>query len=104
MIEECQEQLTSTRREFQGRIKATYKVQDSICHQKHQLQAQLAFLKQRNALLYFYPVKVKGQRQSLERKKQELELYQDIINRTFGFITERIQENEKKQQLVQELN
>jgi hypothetical protein len=40
----------------------------------------------------------------LERKRQELELYQGIIDRTFEFITERIEENEKKQMLVQELN
>jgi hypothetical protein len=31
-------------------------------------------------------------------------LYQGIIDRTFEFITERIEENEKKQMLVQELN
>ena len=49
-------------------------------------------------------MKVRGQQDSLERKKEELELYQNIIGRTFGFITERIEENEKKQQLVQELN
>lgn len=55
-------------------------------------------------MLYFYPVKVRGQQEALERKKQELELYQDIIDRTFDFIMERIEENEKKQMLVQELN
>ena len=54
--------------------------------------------------MYFYPEKVKNLGESLERKKEELELYQEVIDRTFTFVTERINENENKQQLITELN
>ncbi len=47
--------------------------------------------------MYFYPEKVKIMEQNLERKKEELELYQEVIDRTFKFVTERITENENKQ-------
>jgi SMC interacting uncharacterized protein involved in chromosome segregation len=79
-------------------------IQDQINHQKHQFQAQLSYLKQKNQLMYFYPDKVKTMEQNLERKKEELELYQEVIDRTFKFVTERINENENKQQLISELN
>jgi hypothetical protein len=46
--------------------------------------------------MYFYPEKVKNLGESLERKKEELELYQEVIDRTFTFVTERINENENK--------
>ncbi len=54
--------------------------------------------------MYFYSDKVKTMEQNLERKKEELELYQEVIDRTFKFVTERINENENKQQLISELN
>ena len=34
----------------------------------------------------------------------ELELYQQIINRTYGYMQERISENQQKQNLIEELN
>lgn len=54
--------------------------------------------------MYFYPEKVKTMEQNIERKKEELELYQEVIDRTFKFVTERINQNENKQQLISELN
>lgn len=54
--------------------------------------------------MYFYPDKVKNLEESLDRKKEELELYQEVIDRTFKFVTERIHENENKQHLISELN
>lgn len=54
--------------------------------------------------MYFYPEKVKVLEQDIERKKEELDLYQEVIDRTFKFVTERINENENKQQLISELN
>ena len=35
---------------------------------------------------------------------EELELYQEVIDRCYQFVCERIQENEKKQLLISELN
>ena len=55
-------------------------------------------------MLYFYPVKVNTTQEDLKQKKDELELYQNIINRTFAFIQDRIEENHQKQTLVEELN
>lgn len=52
----------------------------------------------------FYPSKVKQLQEAVERKEEELELYQDIIDRCYGFVDERISENEKKQSLIAELN
>ena len=54
--------------------------------------------------MYFYPEKVQTLEQNIERKKEELELYQEVIDRTFQFVSERISENENKQQLISELN
>jgi len=54
--------------------------------------------------MYFYPIKVQNQKEVLANKKGELQLYEKIIDRTFDFISERINENEKKQVLVKELN
>lgn len=54
--------------------------------------------------MYFYPEKVQILEQNLERKKEELELYQEVIDRTFKFVSERIAENENKQHLISELN
>ena len=54
--------------------------------------------------MYFYPIKVQNQNEVLENKKQELNLYEKIIERTFEFISDRIHENENKQALVKELN
>ena len=33
--------------------------------------------------MYFYPEKVQTLEQNIERKKEELELYQEVIDRTF---------------------
>lgn len=55
--------------------------------------AQLSFIKQKNKLLYFYPQKVKEQEEVLTRKQQELALYQQIIDKTFEFMEQRIEEN-----------
>jgi hypothetical protein len=52
----------------------------------------------------FYPEKVRQLEESLVRKNEELELYQEVIDRCYGFVAERIQENEKKQLLIAELN
>ena len=104
MIAGCQSKITEARQLYAQKIKATHVIQDQINHQKHQFQAQLSYLKQKNQLMYFYPDKVKTMEQNLERKKEELELYQEVIDRTFKFVTERINENENKQQLISELN
>lgn len=64
----------------------------------------LKVLQQKNQLLYFYPVKIKRTQEDLDQKKAELELYQQIINRTFGFIQEKMDENRQKHALVEELN
>jgi GTPase SAR1 family protein len=82
----------------------TEEMQDSICHEKQKIMGQLNFLKQKNALMYFYPIKVQNQTEVLANKHQELKLYEKIIDRTFMFISERIHENENKQSLVKELN
>ena len=79
-------------------------MQDQICHEKQKILAQLNYLKQKNQLMYFYPIKVQNQNEVLENKKQELKLYEKIIERTFEFISDRIHENENKQALVKELN
>lgn len=42
--------------------------------------------------------------EDLDQKKTELELYQQIINRTFGFIMDKMEENRQKHALVEELN
>ena len=42
--------------------------------------------------------------EDLDQKKTELELYQKIINRTFGFIMDKMEENRQKHALVEELN
>ena len=52
----------------------------------------------------FYPAKVRQLTEAVERKEEELELYQDIIDRCYGFVDERISENENKQSLIAELN
>jgi hypothetical protein len=52
----------------------------------------------------FYPHKVSQLQESLSRKNQELQLYQEVIDKCYSFVEERIHENEKKQLLISELN
>ena len=48
--------------------------------------------------------RIENLQESLARKHEELELYQEVIDRCYSFVAERIQENEKKQLLIAELN
>jgi len=104
LIEDCSQRIMEARQHYNHKIIETHEGQDQISHQKSQLQAQLKFLQQKNQLMEFYPQKVKNLQESLARKHEELELYQEVIDRCYSFVAERIQENEKKQLLIAELN
>lgn len=54
--------------------------------------------------MYFYPEKVQMLEQNIERKKEELELYQEVIDLTYKYVSDRISENENKHHLISELN
>lgn len=49
-------------------------------------------------------MKVNIDRQELEQKKKELDLYQHIINKSMVYINDLIEEKQHKQNLVKELN
>ena len=40
--------------------------------------------------MYFFPMKVKEQKERIERKKLELELYRKIINDSLGYMKQKI--------------
>jgi hypothetical protein len=46
----------------------TEDMQDSICYEKQKIMGQLNYLKQKNALMYFYPIKVQNQTEVLANK------------------------------------
>ena len=85
--------MQQMKEKYQQKIKAAREVQDIILHERVQTQGLLKVFQQKNQLLYFYPVKIKRTKEDLDQKKTELELYQQIINRTFGFIQDKMEEN-----------
>ena len=103
-IHEVQQETQMMKTKYQEKIKLARSIQDKILHERVQTQGLLKIFQQKNQLLYFYPVKIRRTKEDLDQKKAELELYQQIINRTFGFIQEKMQENRQKHALVHELN
>ena len=85
---------------YNERIDEARQKQDEIKFERAQITAQLNWYNSQNKMLYFYPVKVIRTQEDLDQKLAECELYQQIINRTFGFIQERIDDNIQKQNLV----
>ena len=53
---------------------------------------------------YFYPVKVNNTKEKLDQGKNELEVYQSIIDNLYTVMTDRIEENHEKHTLVKDLN
>ena len=89
---------------YSQKIEEARQKQDKIRFERAQLNSQLLWYNTQNKMMYFYPVKVNTTKEDLAQKNAELELYQQIINRTFAFIQDRIDENNQKQTLVEELN
>ena len=46
--------------------------------------------------MFFFPVKVLEQKEKIQSKEKELDLYRKIINQTLNFMKQRIQENKQK--------
>ena len=55
-------------------------------------------------MMYFFPIKVQEQKERIERKKLELELYKKIINDSLSYMKQKIQENRHKQNLATQIN
>lgn len=77
---------------------------DLIRTLKHKQRQVLQEFKQNNNMMYFFPIKVQEQKDRIERKKLELELYRKIINDSLGFMRQKILENKHKQSLVAQIN
>lgn len=54
--------------------------------------------------MYFFPAKVNSQKDRILRKKEELILYQQIIENSLKYLEDKIHENEDKQHLVKDMN
>lgn len=54
--------------------------------------------------MYFFPQRVSYMTENIERKKDELQLYQSIISESLAFLKNKINENFEKQMLVRQMN
>lgn len=54
--------------------------------------------------MYFFPQRVAYQTENIERKRDELQLYQSIISESLNFLKSKINENVEKQVLVRHMN
>lgn len=86
-INQIKNETAQMKAKYQEKIKFARGIQDKILHERVHAQGLTKVFLQKNQLLYFYPVKIRRTQEDLDQKKAELELYQQIINRTFGFIS-----------------
>lgn len=54
--------------------------------------------------MYFFPIKVSNQQERIDRKQEELKLYQNIIEESLSFLSAKIEESRGKQLLVKDMN
>ena len=54
--------------------------------------------------MYFFPQRVAYMSENIDRKKDELKLYQSIIRESITYLRNKNRENLEKQTLVQQMN
>ena len=90
--------------DYNHKIDAARKKHNNIKDQKVKINSQLQWYSAQNKLRYFYPVKVNNTKEKLEQGKDELEVYQHIIDNLYSVMTDRIEQNHEKHNLVKQLN
>ena len=89
---------------YNRKIDAARQDHNRIKDEKVRINAQLQWYNTQNKLRYFYPVKVNNTKEKLDQGKDELEVYQAIIDNLYTVMTDRIEQNHEKHTLVKQLN
>ncbi|CDW83067.1 UNKNOWN [Stylonychia lemnae] len=89
---------------IQGKINHLEAKRDKILFEYHRVQQLHQKSQEKNKFLYFFPSKVYNQKERIMRKKEELKLYQSIIEESISFFADKIDENKAKNVLVRQMN
>eukprot|EP00347_Sterkiella_histriomuscorum_P011500 403372217 len=87
-----------------GKICQLEDIRDKVVFEYQKVKQTHSKYQDMNKFLYFFPQKVFNQKERIQRKKEELKLYQSIIEESLSFFTDKIEENKSKQVLVQQMN